>query len=62
MLTRVAGNRCADRQGAAEVKPRKNRDAYSPESQEAQQFRQRLLDAGYSEGRDVVIDWRSRHT
>jgi putative ABC transport system substrate-binding protein len=32
---------------------------HSPESKNAQQFRQGLLDAGYSEGRDVVIDWRS---
>ena len=33
--------------------------AFSPESEEAQQFRHSLLDAGYSEGRDVVIEWRS---
>jgi putative ABC transport system substrate-binding protein len=31
----------------------------SPESKEAQAFRQGLLDAGYVEGRDVVIAWRS---
>jgi putative ABC transport system substrate-binding protein len=31
----------------------------SPESKEAKQFRLGLRDAGYSEGRDVVIDWRS---
>ena len=31
----------------------------SPESKNAQQFRQGLLDAGYAEGRDLVIDWRS---
>jgi putative tryptophan/tyrosine transport system substrate-binding protein len=31
----------------------------SPEGKEAQAFGQRLRDAGYVEGRDVVIDWRS---
>ncbi len=30
-----------------------------PESKEAQAFLQGLLDAGYSEGRDVVIEWRT---
>ena len=32
--------------------------AFSPEDKELQAFRQRLLDAGYSEGRDLVIEWR----
>jgi putative ABC transport system substrate-binding protein len=32
---------------------------FSPESKEAQQFRRGLLDAGYAEGRDVAIEWRS---
>jgi len=32
---------------------------FSPESKLAQQFRQGLADAGYAEGRDVVIEWRS---
>jgi len=31
----------------------------SPNSNEAQQFRKGLRDAGYSEGRDVVIEWRT---
>jgi putative ABC transport system substrate-binding protein len=33
--------------------------ARSPDSKEAQAFRQELRDAGYAEGRDVVIEWRS---
>jgi putative ABC transport system substrate-binding protein len=33
----------------------------TPESKEAKQFRLGLRDAGYSEGRDVVIEWRSAH-
>ena len=31
----------------------------SLESKDAQQFRQGLVDAGYAEGRDVVVEWRS---
>jgi putative ABC transport system substrate-binding protein len=33
----------------------------TPESKGAKQFRLGLRDAGYSEGRDVVIEWRSAH-
>jgi hypothetical protein len=31
----------------------------SAESKEAKQFRLGLRDAGYSEGRDAIIEWRS---
>jgi hypothetical protein len=33
--------------------------ARSAESEEAQAFRRALVGAGYSEGRDVVIEWRA---
>ena len=31
----------------------------SPNSEEAKAFRRGITDAGYSEGHDVVIEWRS---
>src|SRR4030095_15792381 len=33
--------------------------ATSPQGSAAQAFREGLRDAGYTEGRDVVLDWRS---
>src|SRR5215475_8182401 len=36
-------------------------NAYSPEEQAPQAFRQGLQDAGYSVGGDVVIEWRVAH-
>src|SRR5258705_12599934 len=33
--------------------------AFSLDSKEAQAFRRGLQDAGYAEGRDVVVEWRS---
>src|SRR5580765_4941433 len=32
---------------------------WSPEQKEVQEFRRGLLDAGYVEGRDVVVEWRT---
>jgi putative ABC transport system substrate-binding protein len=32
--------------------------AFSPDSKEAEEFRQGLRDAGYAEGRDLVVEWR----
>jgi hypothetical protein len=47
--------------GSADAQPRRIGVllvGFSPESKEAQAFRQGMLDAGYVEGRDVVIEWR----
>ena len=32
---------------------------FSPDSKAAQSFRQGLREVGYSEGRDIVIEWRA---
>jgi hypothetical protein len=36
-------------------------NAFSPEEQAPQAFRQGLQDAGYSVGGDVAIEWRAAH-
>ena len=36
-------------------------NAFSPEEQAPQAFRQGLRDAGYSVGGDVIIEWRAAH-
>jgi hypothetical protein len=58
-VTRSRERRRCTAAGIAAAHRGSPRDVLSTEHKESQAFQQELRDAGYSEGRDAVIEWRS---